>query len=110
MDTSLIYVFDSYIMQSNNRRKDIPMGTTIKVVIGIIIIIASFIYILKNRSQSMMDALMKKRREDMEKALAELGVKAADEELAINQPQSQDVQEAPADAAEEITDSEDLRI
>ena len=58
----------------------------------------------------MMDALMKKRREDMEKALAELGVKAADEELAINQPQSQDVQEAPADAAEEITDSEDLRI
>lgn len=37
------------------------MGT-VKVVIGVILIIISFAYIIKNPSQSMMEGLMKKNR------------------------------------------------
>ena len=37
------------------------MGT-VKVVIGVILIIISFAYIMKNPSQSMMEGLMKKNR------------------------------------------------
>lgn len=53
------------------------MDISVKVIVGLVIIAASFAFILKNRSQSMMDTLMKKRREDMEKALAELAEQEA---------------------------------
>ncbi len=44
---------------------------TIKIVIGIILIVISFIYLVKNPSQSMMDGLLKKKRVDQEKLAAE---------------------------------------
>lgn len=44
---------------------------TIKVVIGVILIVISFIYLIKNPSQSMMDGLLKKKRIDQEKYAAE---------------------------------------
>ena len=43
---------------------------TAKVIIGIILVIASFAYIIKNPGQSMMDGLMKKRKEMYDKELA----------------------------------------
>lgn len=43
---------------------------TAKIIIGIILVIASFAYIIKNPSQSMMDGLMKKRKEMYDKELA----------------------------------------
>lgn len=43
---------------------------TVKIIIGIILVIASFVYIIKNPSQSMMDGLMKKRKEMYDKELA----------------------------------------
>lgn len=42
---------------------------TVKVVIGIVVIAASFIYILKRPDKSMMDRLMEKRNRQMEEAL-----------------------------------------
>lgn len=42
-------------------RKENPMHTIIKI-IGLIIIVLSFIYILKRPNQSLMEALMEKRR------------------------------------------------
>ena len=44
---------------------------TIKVVIGVILIVISFIYLIKNPGQSMMDGLLKKKRVDQEKLAAE---------------------------------------
>ena len=44
---------------------------TIKIVIGIILIVISFIYLIKNPGQSMMDGLLKKKRVDQEKLAAE---------------------------------------
>ena len=44
---------------------------TIKIVIGVILIIISFIYLIKNPGQSMMDGLLKKKRVDQEKMVAE---------------------------------------
>ena len=44
---------------------------TIKVVIGVILIVISFIYLIKNPGQSMMDGLLKKKRVDQEKLVAE---------------------------------------
>ena len=44
---------------------------TIKIVIGVILIVISFIYLIKNPSQSMMDGLLKKKRVDQEKLAAE---------------------------------------
>lgn len=44
---------------------------TIKIVIGVILIIISFIYLIKNPGQSMMDGLLKKKRVDQEKLVAE---------------------------------------
>ena len=43
----------------------------IKLVIGLILIVVSFIYLIKNPSQSMMDGLLKKKRVDQEKLAAE---------------------------------------
>ncbi|MGN0733127.1 MAG: hypothetical protein ACI4LC_03025 [Emergencia sp.] len=43
---------------------------TAKIIIGIILVIASFAYIIKNPGQSMMDGLMKKRKEMYDKELA----------------------------------------
>lgn len=42
---------------------------SIKIIIGIAIIAASFVYILKRPGRSLMDSLMEKRNEDMQKAL-----------------------------------------
>lgn len=44
---------------------------TIKIVIGVILIVISFIYLIKNPGQSMMDGLLKKQRVDQEKLAAE---------------------------------------
>ena len=44
---------------------------TIKVVIGVILIVISFIYLIKNPGQSMMDGLLKKKRIDQEQYAAE---------------------------------------
>lgn len=44
---------------------------TIKIVIGVILIVISFIYLIKNPGQSMMDGLLKKKRVDQEKLAAE---------------------------------------
>lgn len=41
---------------------------SIKVIIGIAIIAASFVYIMRNHNKSMMDSLMEKRKEAMEEA------------------------------------------
>lgn len=86
------------------------MEITIKTVIGVVVIAASFVYILKNRSQSMMDALMKKRREDMEKAMSEPEAESAGETLAAGERQSQNAQESPETAEEAAGDSVDLRL
>lgn len=43
----------------------------IKLIIGLILIVVSFIYLIKNPSQSMMDGLLKKKRVDQEKLAAE---------------------------------------
>lgn len=48
-----------------------PTMDTIKIVIGVILIVISFIYLIKNPSQSMMDGLLKKKRVDQEKLAAE---------------------------------------
>ena len=48
-----------------------PTMDTIKVVIGVILIVISFIYLIKNPGQSMMDGLLKKKRVDQEKLVAE---------------------------------------
>ena len=53
----------------------------IKIVIGIAIIVLSFVYILKHRDQSLMDALMGKRRKQMEE-LEALAAQQAEEESA----------------------------
>ncbi len=56
---------------------------TIKIVIGVILIVISFIYLIKNPSQSMMDGLLKKKRVDQEKLAEEYramqSAKAAEE-------------------------------
>lgn len=44
---------------------------TIKLILGLALIIISFIYLIKNPSQSMMDGLLKKKRVDQEKLAAE---------------------------------------
>ena len=44
---------------------------TIKVIVGLCLIIISFIYLIKNPGQSMMDALLKKKRVDQEKLAAD---------------------------------------
>lgn len=44
---------------------------TIKLVVGLLLIVGSFIYLIKNPSQSMMDGLLKKKRVDQEKLAAE---------------------------------------
>ena len=44
---------------------------TIKIVIGVILIVISFVYLIKNPGQSMMDGLLKKQRVDQEKLAAE---------------------------------------
>ena len=41
---------------------------SIKIIIGIAIIVASFVYIMRNHNKSMMDSLMEKRKEAMEEA------------------------------------------
>lgn len=41
----------------------------IKIVIGIAIIVVSFVYLMKNHNQSLMDALMGKRRKQMEELM-----------------------------------------
>ena len=52
---------------------------TAKVIIGIILVIASFAYIIKNPGQSMMDGLMKKRKEMYDKELAKAAESDNDE-------------------------------
>ena len=52
---------------------------TAKVIIGIILVIASFAYIIKNPGQSMMDGLMKKRNEMYDKELAKAAESDNDE-------------------------------
>lgn len=44
---------------------------TIKLVVGLLLIAGSFVYLIKNPSQSMMDGLLKKKRVDQEKLAAE---------------------------------------
>ena len=39
---------------------------TVKIIIGIAIILASFVYIMKNHDKSLMDSLMGKRKAAME--------------------------------------------
>lgn len=59
---------------------------TIKIVIGIILIVISFIYLVKNPSQSMMDGLLKKKRVDQEKLAAEY--KAMQEAKALEEAEN----------------------
>lgn len=40
----------------------------IKIVAGLIIIVLSFVYIMKNHNKSMMDSLMEKRKKEFEEA------------------------------------------
>ena len=42
---------------------------TLKIVVGVVLVIVSFAYIIKNPGQSMMDGLMKKRNEMYEKEM-----------------------------------------
>ena len=60
---------------------------TAKIIIGIILVIASFAYIIKNPSQSMMDGLMKKRKEMYDKELAR-AAEADNDETAQNADES----------------------
>ena len=60
---------------------------TAKIIIGIILVIASFAYIIKNPSQSMMDGLMKKRKEMYDKELAK-AAEADNDETAQNADES----------------------
>ena len=60
---------------------------TAKVIIGIILVIASFAYIIKNPGQSMMDGLMKKRKEMYDKELAK-AAEADNDETAQNADKS----------------------
>ena len=60
---------------------------TAKVIIGIILVIASFAYIIKNPGQSMMDGLMKKRKEMYDKELAK-AAEADNDETAQNADES----------------------
>lgn len=39
-----------------------------KIAVGLIVILLSFVYIMKNKSQSMMDALTAKRKQEFEEA------------------------------------------
>ena len=60
---------------------------TAKIIIGIILVIASFAYIIKNPGQSMMDGLMKKRKEMYDKELAK-AAEADNDETAQNADES----------------------
>ena len=60
---------------------------TAKVIIGIILVIAAFAYINKNPGQSMMDGLMKKRKEMYDKELAK-AAEADNDETAQNADES----------------------
>lgn len=44
---------------------------SIKIIFGIVIIAASFVYILKRPDKSMMDSLMEKKNRQMQEALAQ---------------------------------------
>ena len=63
----------------------------IKLVIGLILIVVSFIYLIKNPSQSMMDGLLKKKRVDQEKLAAEY--KAMQEAKAAEAAEAETTQE-----------------
>lgn len=49
-----------------------------KVALGLVIIVISFIYLIKNPSQSMMDGLMKKRQKSYEELQAKLAAQEAE--------------------------------
>lgn len=63
----------------------------IKLIIGLILIVVSFIYLIKNPSQSMMDGLLKKKRVDQEKLAAEY--RAMQEAKAAEAAESETTQE-----------------
>lgn len=58
---------------------------SIKIIIGIAIILASFVYILKRPDKSMMDSLMEKRNAQMQEA-SEQAEAAAEAESAVKMP------------------------
>ncbi len=60
---------------------------TIKTFVGIVLIIISFIYLIKNPGQSMIEGLMKKQRVDQEKLAAEYKAKKEAEEAAAETSQ-----------------------
>lgn len=57
---------------------------SIKIIIGIAIIAASFVYIMRNHNKSMMDSLMEKRKEAMEEAQRQM----EEQELQAQEPDS----------------------
>ena len=60
---------------------------TLKIVVGVVLVIVSFAYIIKNPGQSMMDGLMKKRKEMYDKELAK-AAEADNDETAQNADES----------------------
>ena len=72
---------------------------TIKMVVGIILIVVSFIYLIKNPSQSMMDGLLKKKRVDQEKLAAEY--RAMQEAKALEEAKAAEAAQAESDASQE---------
>ena len=54
----------------------------IKTIVGIVLLAGSFGYLIKNPSQSMMDGLMKQKKEKYEAMKAEAAAKAAAAEAA----------------------------
>ncbi|MDD7718369.1 MAG: hypothetical protein PUJ11_02550 [Eubacteriaceae bacterium] len=75
---------------------------TLKIVVGVVLVIVSFAYILKNPGQSMMDGLMKKRNEMYEKEMAKAS-QIAEAEAAEGVSAEAEAQEAKAQ-----TDSPDV--
>ncbi len=61
---------------------------SIKVIIGLILIVVSFIYLIKNPGQSMMDGMMKKSEKNFEKAKAKAEAESA--ELAETEETNED--------------------
>lgn len=56
-----------------------------KVALGLVIIVISFIYLIKNPSQSMMDGLMKKRQKSYEELQAKLAAQEAEKAEMLQQ-------------------------